>query len=79
MAPTAWPTIAAAATPPGPTSAQYVTLGMPTTSIRSTWRTVSMSQRTMPSMSAGVSPASAIAASAACVASVRSLRPELRL
>ena len=41
--------------------------------------TVSMSQRTMPSMSSGRRPASAIAASAAWVASVRSLRPELRL
>ena len=37
-----------------------------------------MSQRTIPSMSFGVSPASSIAASAAWVASVRSLRPELR-
>src|SRR4051794_10962329 len=31
----------------------------------------------MPSMSAGVSPASSMAASAACVASVSTLRPEL--
>ena len=51
---------------------------MPSESARSLWRTVSMSQRTMPSMSFGVSPASSMAASAAWVASVRSLRPELR-
>ena len=49
---------------------------MPSASTRSLGRTRSMSQRTMPSMSWGVRPASAIAASDAWVASVRSLRPE---
>ena len=52
---------------------------MPRASTRSLVRTASMSQRTMPSMSCGVSPASAIAASDACVASVSTLRPESRL
>ena len=51
---------------------------MPRVSARSLGRTVSMSQRTMPSMSRGVSPASSMAARAAWVARVRSLRPELR-
>ena len=37
-----------------------------------------MSQRTMPSMSPGTRPASSMAASAACVARVRSLRPDSR-
>src|SRR5215217_984718 len=52
---------------------------MPRASTRSLERTRSMSQRTMPSMSCGVRPASAMAASDAWVASVSSLRPESRL
>ena len=78
IAATAWPTIAHGAAPPGPLSPMYVRSRMPRLWARSLPRTLSMSQRTMPSTSAAVRPASASAANDAWVAKLSSLRPDDR-